>query len=284
MQAIDLERNHGNPESLDEVLAAASERLPRQVIFWLVRAKEKWLAGDIEKSREILTQAFAANPDSESVWLAAAKLEWETGEIDRARVLLSRARERASSDRVFMKSAMLERECEKYSDALTFIEEGLVKYPTFAKLYMMGGQICSNDLEKNHDNLKRARDYYQRGLKSCPTSITLWILASRLEEKASSYNMNGNGNGNGNSTGVGFTKARSLLELARLKNQKNPDLWLEAVRLERRASNDKLAVTIMARALQDCPNSGQLLAENITTAPRVEQKSKSSDAIKKCPD
>ena len=180
-----------------------------------------------------------------------------------------------------MKSAMLERECEKYSDALTFIEEGLVKYPTFAKLYMMGGQICSDDLEKNEDNLKRARDYYQRGIKSCPTSITLWILASRLEEKALSY-VNGNGNGTG--SGVGFTKARSLLELARLKNKKNPELWLEAIRLERRASNDKLAVTLMARALQECPNSGQLLAENITTSPKVEQKSKSSDAIKKCPD
>jgi pre-mRNA-processing factor 6 len=40
----------------------------------------------------------------------------------------------------------------------------------------------------------------------------------------------------------------------------------------------------MARALQECPSSGLLLAENITTAPRVEQKSKSADAIKKCPD
>ena len=40
----------------------------------------------------------------------------------------------------------------------------------------------------------------------------------------------------------------------------------------------------MARALQECPLSGALLAENISTAPRVEQKSKSADAIKKCPD
>jgi len=40
----------------------------------------------------------------------------------------------------------------------------------------------------------------------------------------------------------------------------------------------------MARALQECPSSGLLLAENITMSPRVEQKSKSADAIKRCPD
>jgi len=81
MQAVDLEKKYGSGASLDEVLAAASERLPRQEIFWLVRAKEKWLAGGVDKARDILTQAFAANPNSEPVWLAAAKLEWETGEV-----------------------------------------------------------------------------------------------------------------------------------------------------------------------------------------------------------
>ena len=64
LQAVDLERKHGSASSLDEVLAAASERLPRTEIFWLVRAKEKWLAGDVDTSRSILTEAFKANPDS----------------------------------------------------------------------------------------------------------------------------------------------------------------------------------------------------------------------------
>jgi pre-mRNA-processing factor 6 len=59
---------------------------------------------------------------------------------------------------------------------------------------------------------------------------------------------------------------------------------LESIRLERRAGNDKLAVTLMARALQDCPSSGILLAENILSSTKAEQKSKSADAIKKCPD
>jgi len=274
-QAVELERTHGTKQSLDEVLAAASERLPRVEIFWLVRAKERWMAGNVEGAREVLTEAFAANPDSEAVWLAAAKLEWETGEAERARVLLRRARDRAPSARVYMKSALLERENRNFSDALVLIEEGLSKYPDFAKLYMMGGQICSEDLSQDKAHLERARKFYQRGLQSCPNNVILWIQASRLEERAGEFD---------SSLRSGVTKARSLLELSRLKNPKNPELWVEAIRLERRAGNDKLAITLMARALQECPSSGLLLAENITTAPRVEQKSKSADAIKKCPD
>ena len=276
LQAVDMERKHGTASSLDEVLAAASERLPRTEIFWLVRAKEKWMAGDVDTSRNILTEAFKANPDSEPVWLAAVKLEWETGEIERARVLLSRARERAPTARIFMKSALLERECEHPDVALDLLEQGLQKYPTFAKLYMMGGQICSKDLPKNKDSLDRARKFYQRGLQKCPTNVVLWCLASQLEERVADYGVG--------SASSGVTKARSLLELARLKNQKNPELWVEAIRLERRAGNDKLAISLMARALQEIPSSGFLLAENITTSQRVEQKSKSADAIKRCPD
>lgn len=273
LQAVELEKNHGSLESLDEVLAAASERLPKTEIFWLVRAKEHWKQNNVDRARQILTEAFQANPESEPVWLAGAKLEWETGEVERSRVLLQRARERASSERVFMKSALLERMCGNWEDALDLIEEGIRNYPSFAKLYMMGGQIWSIDRisTKALDSkaLEKARKFYKRGLDACPQSIALWTLASQLEEIVESK---------------GTTKARSILELARLKNPKNDQLWLESIRLERRANNDKLAWALMARALQECPSSGLLLAENIKTSPRVEQKSKSAHAIQKCPD
>ena len=36
-------------------------------VLWLMAAKEKWLAGDVDEARKILAQAFAANPDSEEV-------------------------------------------------------------------------------------------------------------------------------------------------------------------------------------------------------------------------
>jgi pre-mRNA-processing factor 6 len=77
-------------------------------------------------------------------------------------------------------------------------------------------------------------------LTECPNNVVLWTLASRLEEDAHSFV------DNDVKAGVGVTKARSLLELARLKNPKTPELRLEAVRLEGRAVNSKLAETLMA--------------------------------------
>jgi pre-mRNA-processing factor 6 len=278
LQAVELERQHGSGDELDEALKAASERLPRVEFFWLLRAKEKWLTGQTDVAREILTNAFAANPDSEQVWLAAAKLEWETGETERARVLLQRARERAPTERVFMKSALLERQNKEYTAALDLIQQGLDEYAKFPKLYMMAGQIYSNELPKSKSHLEKARKMYQRGITECQNNIILWILASRLEEHAHLFT------GSESTVGVGVTKARSLLELARLKNPKTPELWLEAIRLECRSGHPKLAESLIARGLQECPNSGLLLAETIYMAPRVEQKSKSTVAIKRCPE
>lgn len=267
--AVELETKYGDKKSLDDVLSAASKRLPSVEIFWLLRAKEKWLAGNLDEARMILTDAFAANPDSEAVWLAAAKLEWENSEIERARVLLNRARERAPTARVYMKSALLEREQKKFGEAIRLIEEGITLYPTFAKFYMMGGQIYSNELSDH----SKALLFYQRGIQNCVDCVVLSILASRLEERINEPKLES-----------GPTRARSVLEIARLNNPSNPQLWLESIRLERRNGSHKLANTLMAKALQDCPNSGLLLAESIHTAPRVEKKSKAADAIKRCPD
>lgn len=277
MQSVELEKSYGNSDSLDSILASATQSLPRAEIFWLLRAKELWLVGKVERAREILTEAFAANPNSQDLWLAAAKLEWENAEIERARVLLQRARERAASDRVYMKSAVLEREEQRFGEAVQLIEEGIALYPKFPKLYMMGGQICSEDLPKQKSSLERARKFFQRGLQQCPENTTIWILSSRLEEQVGLFDTS-------IKAGSVVTKARSRLELARLQNPKNPDLWLEAIRLERRSGNAQLAESLTAKALQECPLSGALLAETVLTAPRVEQKSKAADAIKKCPD
>ena len=50
---------------------------------------------------------------------------------------------------------------------------------------------------------ERARTYFQTGLRRCPSSIVLWQLAALLEEEL-----------------AGPNKARSMLELARLRNAK----------------------------------------------------------------
>lgn len=39
---------------------------------------------------------------------------------------------------------------------------------------------------------------------------------------------------------------------------------------------------LLAKALQDCPSSGQLWAEAVAMAPRPQRRSKSVDALKRC--
>jgi pre-mRNA-processing factor 6 len=133
LKAALLEKQHGTPESLEAILKEAVTQCPevrlvplsfdflfpfssfivgwQAEILWLMAAKEQWVLGRVANSRSILEAAFQENPNSEEIWLAAAKLEWESNEIERARAVLQRARIRAPSARVYMKSALLEREC-----------------------------------------------------------------------------------------------------------------------------------------------------------------------------
>lgn len=101
---------------------------------------------------------------------------------------------------------------------------GLRSYGTFDKLWMMAAQAA-----ERRSDLVKAREHYLRGLDKCAKSSVLWSLAAKLEETAS-----------------GVVKARSVLELARLKNRAMPRLWLEAVRLEARNGQEKLATTLLA--------------------------------------
>lgn len=55
-------------------------------------------------------QAFAAITDSEAIWLAAFKLEFENEEPLRARGLMAKARNSLKTQRVWMKSAIVERQ------------------------------------------------------------------------------------------------------------------------------------------------------------------------------
>ena len=76
-----------------------------------MRAKEKWLAGDVDGARGVLAAAFKVS-ESEELMLAAFKLEFENAEPVRAQRLLAKARasEASSTQRVWMKSSIVERE------------------------------------------------------------------------------------------------------------------------------------------------------------------------------
>ncbi|KAF9340677.1 hypothetical protein BGZ91_000732 [Linnemannia elongata] len=254
-----LEKAHGTRESLEELLVRAVKFCPHAEFLWLMGAKEKWIGGDVPGARVVLGAAFEANPNSEAIWLAAVKLEAENGEHGRAEKLLSQAREKADTMKVWMKSAVLERQLGKISEALQLLDQGLAKYPTADKLWMIRGQILTD----RGDN-QQARENYIKAVKFCPKSVPLWILYSRLEERAGLQ-----------------TKARALLDRARLLNPKTPELWLESVRIELRGNNANFAKTQMAKALQECPSSGLLWSESVWLETRAQRKGKIVDALKK---
>lgn len=260
LKAAQLEKSHGTRESLDTLLRRAVTYCPQAEVLWLMGAKEKWLAGEVPAARAILEEAYAAIPDSEEIWLAAFKLEFENHEPERARMLLTKARERGGTVRVWMKSAIVERELGNTEKEKTLLEEGLNLFPDFFKLWLMLGQ-----LEERTGHPELARDVYEKGIKNCPHSIPLWLSAAHLEEKVG-----------------GLSKARAVLTKARLKNPQNPELWLAAIRAEGRGANKKEAEVLMAKALQECPTSGRLWAAAIEMAPRPQRKMKSVDALKRC--
>uniref|UniRef100_A0A0E0IUQ8 PRP1 splicing factor N-terminal domain-containing protein n=2 Tax=Oryza TaxID=4527 RepID=A0A0E0IUQ8_ORYNI len=260
LKAAQLEKSHGTKESLYNLLRKAVTYNPRAEVLWLMSAKEKWLAGDVPAARAILQEAYASLPNSEEIWLAAFKLEFENNEPERARILLSKARERGGTERVWMKSAIVERELGNVDEERKLLEEGLKLFPSFFKLWLMLGQM-----EDRLGHGSKAKEVYENALKHCASCIPLWLSLANLEEKIN-----------------GLSKSRAVLTMARKKNPATPELWLAAVRAELRHGNKKEADALLAKALQECPTSGILWAAAIEMVPRPQRKAKSSDAIKRC--
>ncbi|KAJ7499175.1 PRP1 splicing factor, N-terminal-domain-containing protein [Mycena latifolia] len=262
IRAAELEKANGTRESLDAILSRAVDHCPQAEVLWLMAAKEKWIAGDVPAAREVLERAFVANKESEQIWLAAVKLEAENNELGVARELLVRARTVADTERIWMKSAVFERQQGQLDAALETLATALTKFPKFAKLYMIQGQIL-----QSQQNFPAARASFSAGLKACPKEATLWILASRLEEADNKS-----------------IKARAILEKGRLVNPANDILWAEAVGVEERSGGAAQAKAMLARSLQECPTSGLLWSMSIWAEPRPMRKARSVDALKKSAD
>eukprot|EP00736_Rhodelphis_marinus_P011035 Rmarinus@m.12531 len=262
-KAAHLEKQHGTADNLDKLLRKAVSYCPKAQVLWLMAAREKWHHGDVASARQILSEAFKANPDSEQIWLAAVKLERENNEPERARQLLEKARQRSSTARVWMKSAVLERDLDNTQGEQEMLDRGLRLFPTFEKLHLMRGQ-----LEERRGKVDLAHKYYAEGVRQCPECLPLWLALARLEETHPDT--------------WGISRARSSLERARLRNPKLPLLWLEAIRLELRSGVPKAAVSLLAMGLQACPSSGELWSQAITMEPKPKRSRKAIDALNHC--
>ncbi|CAD5228302.1 unnamed protein product [Bursaphelenchus okinawaensis] len=262
LEAVIFEKEHGTPENYEELLKKAVDKCPKAEVLWLRYAKARWQQEDVVGARAILSEAFQKNPNSEDIWMAAIKLESETNNYEAARKLLTKARSMAPSPRFWLKSAMLEWCLDDLKQTEELIKEGIQKYPDFDKFYMMLGQLY----EQQH-RFDEARKAFTTGTRRCPNSVTCWLLLVRFEE---SQNV--------------AVKARSDLDMARLKNPGNELLWREAIRLEYRAGKKDLALSILARALKDCGSSGILHAEAISLATKHQRRAVSVQALETCPE
>ena len=215
-------------------------------------------------------QAFAAITDSEAIWLAAFKLEFENEEPQRARALMAKARNSLRTQRVWMKSAIVERELARHLSSLCFassrmsfvvqgkgaailrlshdgfglqgdvaeerrlLQEGLDLFPAFDKLWLMLGQ-----LEERLGAIPAARTAYQTGLKRCihrypmPTVHSAHMTCWQgLVRSATS----------GDFAAVQQSLVKPVRDIWRLAC--SVPLWRSAARLEEQAGN-----TAKARAL-----------------------------------
>jgi len=247
LKATELERQFGDAASIDSVLARGCSYCPQAEELWRMRAKEKWSQGHVNDARLILAEAFKANPGNEAIQLEAVRLESENNEVERARMLLERARSSVNTPNIWMKLALLERQQRNRPAELEALIEGVKRFKAFSKMWMMLGQ---HHLNQTPPDVAQAKETFKTGLKYCSTSADLWLCYAHLEV---SFSKN-------------LSKARSLLESARLKIKGNACLWLESIRVEQRAGQARAAEQLMARAMQDCNDAedvGRLWAHKV---------------------
>lgn len=242
LEFANFERQHGDSESLEGILKKAirTENCIKSETLWLMLANER--RKHLDETRRILSDALDANPDSEKIIFEAVELECENKNYKEARRILADACMSAKTARLILKSAKLEWSLGNLDEATRMLKAGIDEYKDFGEFYLMLGQI---EEQKNEND--RAKNYYSNGLKFNPTNVSLWISSANLEEK------------------TGFiAKARSKLELARLRNPKVPQLWLESARLEMRAhliKKEKEKIKLAQSGRPDIVNN--LLAKGI---------------------
>lgn len=216
---IDFEKSHGQPETLRDVLKRSVESVNcnKSETLWLKLADESKKHLSLNDIRQILSDALDSNSDSEKIIIAAVDLECENNNFKEARRILADACMSAKTPELIKKAAKLEWTLGNLDEALRMLKAGAEEFKKFAEFYLMLGQI-----EEQRNENDKAKAYYAQGLKFNPESVDLWINSALLEEK------------------TGFIpRARSKLEMARIRNPRVPRLWLEASRFEMRAFMSK---------------------------------------------
>ncbi|GAV51567.1 hypothetical protein ZYGR_0AF00380 [Zygosaccharomyces rouxii] len=230
------------------------EILKQNPLLSLMYSKEVWKNGhDISKSLEILNRAQNILPSSLEIWLAKLKLLCFTDQIELAQKTFKLAMEEMRDSQV----PCLEKLYYKYISFLRFRQQNtaaiemlnetcIPKFPNCSKFYLQLGQI-HYDLGQ----IEASQVAFERGTRNLPHSIPLWISLARIEEVDLKRP----------------PKARSIFDVALLKNPANETLSLARAQMEARLGNYDQARFIVQQSLQKNPKSASLWAENIRILP-----------------
>jgi len=295
--AAQLERAHGTKEQTESLLKRAVEHCPQSVNLWLLAAKYQKQHGQSLAARSILNKALECNSDtdSEKIWLALCRLEIHCGDMDAAERIMESARTQCGTDKIWLHSAKLLRRIKGggSDEELALEQVAVEKFARFDKLWMMLMQCW-----EQKGRYAKCCEIAERAFKFVPESIDLWLEFIRiLSSKLSKY-----------------AKARSILQSATLRHPKEDRLWLAAAKLELEENHDLEAglgpdrdavkgpdngrairmiyrneagyqqcKSLLAKGLQQCPESGLLLAFEIEIEPLASKKSKCVQSITKCP-
>jgi len=261
IRAFDFEKQNGTPIQLLKLMEEALNKNKDQSLFWLIYAKQLWIQGDLNKCRETLERAKSEQPDKEDIILALIKLEKHNKNKERVIELVKEGRENIGSLKFWKESIMVEQALGHIELARSFLNEAVEKYPKSLGLWQMGIRLES---EENND-IPAARFLLERAFKACGDRARLMISSADLDIKEEKY-----------------TKARTTLQEARNKYPDSEEVWLESIRLEKLAKNDKAASFLCASALQKCPKSGRLWSEAIFMEQPHNRKKKSMEAFTAC--
>ncbi|ABP00924.1 predicted protein [Ostreococcus lucimarinus CCE9901] len=211
--------------------------------LWMKAAMLEKRFGTPDSVDAVLRKAVTFCPNAEILWLMGAKERWLSGDVTRAREILQSAFDaNPDSEEIWLAAFKLEFENGEIDRARMLLAKARERLADCARVWMKSALV-----EREAGDEQAERKLLDEGIE------------------------------NGNAS-----KARIILETARAKNPSNEHLWLAAVRQERESGNIQLAESTIARALQECPTSGLLLAESVRFAPRPQRKSKSVDALRRC--
>ncbi|GFZ05692.1 pre-mRNA splicing factor-like protein [Actinidia rufa] len=256
-----------NEEDARLLLQRAVECCPLHVELWLALARLE----TYDNAKKVLNKARERLSKEPAIWITAAKLEEANGNTAMVGKIIERGiralqREGVVIDReAWMKEAEAAERAGSVATCQAIIHNTIgvgVEEEDRKRTWVADAEEC-----KKRGSIETARAIYAHALTVFLTKKSIWLKAAQLEKT--------------------YGTRESLDALLRKAVTYRPQaevLWLMGAKEKVACGHGykKEADILMAKALQECPNSGILWAASIEMVPRPQRKTKSMDALKKC--